>query len=519
MVKVLGLGFGLASDLEGRRIEGLSGAQSITADLWSRLEGLMSGHQRELDESAIIEEMQGAILRRVSWAHVKRGSVRTLTINSLTSEHGVYWSHEVELHIPPGAPLRVLGRNSTTSFLARLFDGYEVKDPDFVARAPFKPWHVQGEHDEKMTRLISWLDDRRRRYPVVLVSDRQGGPCVSPEALAERLAPLALIVHVQGSTHRLSHHDKHQLTCYSGAVRVCWPDYQQRWGGEPDGKDLWLSEHIKNKSPELLIEELYARVAEAYVYMDQTPKLITEARAKLRAQSERALKAKLRAQLDASMKSPRVNSEGGGASEFAREVMAYAEGLEVELEEEKRKRHHLERKCVALEMQFQRAGAGLSPLERVERFEARTFENVAAVVEYVVESECLPHLIVLDSALKSAKKSPYQHPERVQRLLADMNAVAGEWLSALESGETFTFKRAFEAHGHTYKSDVSAVSLGRWRSEYEFVYKGEKRVFGEHFTLGAGNANTCMSVHFVQDKEEGRLVVGHVGKHLKNTLS
>lgn len=44
-------------------------------------------------------------------------------------------------------------------------------------------------------------------------------------------------------------------------------------------------------------------------------------------------------------------------------------------------------------------------------------------------------------------------------------------------------------------------------------------LFEPHVTLGAGGDDTCLSIHFLPDAPMGKLVIGHVGRHLTNTRS
>lgn len=64
---------------------------------------------------------------------------------------------------------------------------------------------------------------------------------------------------------------------------------------------------------------------------------------------------------------------------------------------------------------------------------------------------------------------------------------------------------------------ISDTTRGKLRSLYEFEYQGKKQLFEPHITIGAGNPNSCASIHFIFDQERLKMIVGHVGKHLPNT--
>lgn len=73
--------------------------------------------------------------------------------------------------------------------------------------------------------------------------------------------------------------------------------------------------------------------------------------------------------------------------------------------------------------------------------------------------------------------------------------------------------------GKRVSNFISQTSKGKWGQEYTFTYEGETQLFEWHVTLGAGAADTCASIHFLPDQTKGKLIVGHVGRHLTNTKS
>jgi hypothetical protein len=82
-----------------------------------------------------------------------------------------------------------------------------------------------------------------------------------------------------------------------------------------------------------------------------------------------------------------------------------------------------------------------------------------------------------------------------------------------------SWKQMMEAHGFEWAEHVSQTSRTKWAGDYSFQYRGERRLFEEHVTLGAGQPDTCISVHVLRDDDEGKLVIGHVGRHLTNMSS
>ena len=74
-------------------------------------------------------------------------------------------------------------------------------------------------------------------------------------------------------------------------------------------------------------------------------------------------------------------------------------------------------------------------------------------------------------------------------------------------------------HGWGKRSSMHILrdDLGKFGRHYEFEYQGEKQLFEPHITIGAGDPNSCASIHFIFDQQREKIIVGHVGKHLPNT--
>ena len=64
---------------------------------------------------------------------------------------------------------------------------------------------------------------------------------------------------------------------------------------------------------------------------------------------------------------------------------------------------------------------------------------------------------------------------------------------------------------------ISDTTRGKYGNRYKFEYNGEKQIFEPHITIGAGDPNSCASIHFILDGVKKMVVVGYVGRHLPNT--
>jgi len=147
---------------------------------------------------------------------------------------------------------------------------------------------------------------------------------------------------------------------------------------------------------------------------------------------------------------------------------------------------------------------------------SREPSSVTDAVEFACQ-DC-KRLLFLDSCRSSAEASPFKRPAEVYEALATMDKVAAVWTKNQGHGDLR--QMLIDAGlGKRVSNFVSQTSKGKWGDEYTFTYDGEPRLFEWHITLGAGSADTCASIHFLPDNEKGKLVVAHVGRHLKNTKS
>jgi hypothetical protein len=123
----------------------------------------------------------------------------------------------------------------------------------------------------------------------------------------------------------------------------------------------------------------------------------------------------------------------------------------------------------------------------------------------------------LPSAESSAEDSPYQNPDRVYEVLQALYEVTTEWRR--RNGRLRkSFKKAMKDRGFEVHR-VSPTSKGTWPDEYHFLYRGKRIPFEDHVTLGAGSPETCLSVHWHRHNKARLVVIGHCGRHLRNTMS
>lgn len=151
----------------------------------------------------------------------------------------------------------------------------------------------------------------------------------------------------------------------------------------------------------------------------------------------------------------------------------------------------------------------------VDQTEAPVFSTVSRVVMWAKDAFSQT-LVFLPSAIKGAANSPFRNTGKLVQLFKALHQVATDM--RMDGGRVADgMHSALAKKGFTYKPWISQTAAGKFVDDYAFMYRGRRVLFGEHVTLGAGPANTCMSVHFLIEAETHRIVIGWCGRHGTNT--
>jgi len=153
--------------------------------------------------------------------------------------------------------------------------------------------------------------------------------------------------------------------------------------------------------------------------------------------------------------------------------------------------------------------------------DAEAGPHFETILDAVMEAERLfgaasdAPLLFLDSVYESAANSPYKRPGEVFRLLTALAESAQEWRGANGNlGRSFAGLLGERGFGEKIISQTTEAKFG---GDYTFPYGGRPVLFEHHWTLGSRSANTCLSVHWHRDTDAKRIVIGHCGRHLRNT--
>ena len=362
-------------------------------------------------------------------------------------------------------------------------------------RATVYPLALDGIDD-----FVALLTSPLRRLPVVLTTPfANGAPGeVDAQALASKLAGVAIVAQADGTPATRALSDRlHRLGCFDGAVRIYWPGLQLH-------DDVRRHPLIFGSRIATMGAFNAARSIERSIFSVAAFRFIPDPRIDaIVAASEAARRVE---------RAAAARADGDTTWEaYALEMAEEVDGLKSEVADLKSENANLRDNQRVLFSFSDDEPAG-EPIDEVTRDPA----SVAEAVDFAKAD--FPNLLFLDSSFEAAKKSPFIRPSEIYEALAIMDEVAGVW-SGNEGGGDLRQMLVDGGLGRRVSSFISQTSKGKWRDDYTFTYLGERQVFAAHVTLGAGAADTCASIHFLPDAAAGKLVVGHVGRHLTNTRS
>lgn len=357
--------------------------------------------------------------------------------------------------------------------------------------------------DEDIDQFIGLLQAEQRRLPVALLTPFANGEPNELDArtLADHLAGVAIVAEaLTPDTTRALSERLGKLGCYDGGVRVYWPGFDS--SDDLRRHPLMLGMRISFVGPDRaarIIERSIFSVAAFRFTPDPRISKITAA-AEALARSERAHE---------------VVEQGD--TTWEQYALEMSEQLDIALAEVETLRKENENLKANQSVLFSfSASPDEDEDEAVGDQSLREPASVAQAVDFA-RSDCL-NLHFLDTCGSSAENSPFKRPGEIYEALLIMDKVAAVWAKNPGGGDLRQMLKD-AGLGKRVSKFISQTTKSKWGSEYTFVYRGEPQLFEWHVTLGSGAADTCASIHFFPDQKIEKLVVGHVGRHLKNTKS
>jgi hypothetical protein len=418
--------------------------------------------------------------------------------------------------------------------------GYQVGTPRIVRQllanmdCSLSGWKLPTEaYPVSLGQVDSFVNEvllhPKRTLPVVVVSvdPYTDKPVVDPAKWASTLAGVAEVAVMVNKwvSFRLTDILGKPLSCYSGAVRIYWPGLTM--DAPPSAHRLWLPDTLKYRAETEPVERgLFGLLCAIAVTQHVESPILTAARAAVEAsrdaqrvqamsdvQSHLVEKAELEKWINEAWAEIAALKQKLGFAQ--QELESTRNDLSAALREADQLRENIAYIGAAGSRAARSGDVAPAPEQEPTDFASVLEAYDAAVAKFGGSDSAL---VFLDSARESAADSPYKHPEQVYAVLSELNKIARRWRDNNGSlGQRW--EDALAPTGFAYAPKISQTAAGKFRSEYEFFYDGEKRLFEEHITKGAKNKNSCFSVHMYRDERRLKLVIGHCGNHLSNTTT
>lgn len=122
-------------------------------------------------------------------------------------------------------------------------------------------------------------------------------------------------------------------------------------------------------------------------------------------------------------------------------------------------------------------------------------------------------IVVLPEALEGAGNCKFRKDGALERYLQNLVRFAKAALDPANSRKPVKFL-AHQAGLTHFAEGVGMTALRKYPEDYTAEYKGMDVIFPMHVTIGAGHhEEDCMSIHFLLDREVGKLILARFGRH------
>lgn len=400
----------------------------------------------------------------------------------------------------------------------RLIDDILAAVPCFIGKQQIPKSPIDLSAPDVAGFVENTLFSTERPLPVIVISPDvwTGRLEVGTASLQKTLLGFAQVAALRDkwAAFKLTDCLGKELSCYNGAVRLYWPGLEAN--SNPFDHPLYFADSIRwqaeNNHP--LDSHLFRLLVGISAFRFSEAPIVRSARSAVEKLKHQHIQQVL------------AQAKAGGTE--LQEIETELARAWDEIDQLKRERDQAKEQVSELNanLETQKAAWGTvqqasarsqSPLAATSpKSENQSFDSVADVAAWA-KNEFAETLFFLDSAIDSAVDSPYQHPDRVSQLFQALNELVCRWKSEGKLGETWV--SALKQRGFDYKDQISKTSLGMYADDYKFIYQGKKRLIENHVTIGAKQADSCLSVHWFRDDKNKVLVIGSCGRHGTNTSS
>jgi hypothetical protein len=141
------------------------------------------------------------------------------------------------------------------------------------------------------------------------------------------------------------------------------------------------------------------------------------------------------------------------------------------------------------------------------------------LVEVVRRAGSLPHLVVLDTAVASARRWQFDRTGDVWAAFLKLERIAADWASGTLRG---SFTDAARGAGLDWAGGIGDTAAQKYAADYLREFEGRQIMLGPHLRMSGGRQILRIYCHLDQvpgapgGAPRRRLIVGHVGEHLRD---
>jgi transcriptional regulator NrdR family protein len=138
----------------------------------------------------------------------------------------------------------------------------------------------------------------------------------------------------------------------------------------------------------------------------------------------------------------------------------------------------------------------------------------------IAEERWTNDLVLLDSARKSVEESPYGRPDKLLQALELLARCARERRQTHAAGGRLGNLEAWFAARKDDQPDLRYVpheheqTMNHYANARTFTGADGPLTMEQHLAIGRGDPQSLLRIYFSFDDENGRAVVGHIGRHL-----
>jgi hypothetical protein len=364
--------------------------------------------------------------------------------------------------------------------------------------------------EDELSQLISLLEHKQRSRPVVIFSSWEGIDAQrDAQGAAQRLAGLAHVyVLTDQQSWLLTERLGREFSVWKGAIRTYNPGFNplvDEVVQHPPATREWINARFGN------LDRFYAVLVNSIAMRTVRDASLEEVLPPFRAVKQAILQnqiLKLSSTSDKKTKREQLLEENNAL--LKQQIQEKTEEFNladsvVKLAEAERDQYRAQLSALRgkIESLEQRIGESALHIEHPDSFDS---------LDEWANKHLAGRLILLNRAVRAARKSPFNEPILVYKCL---ERLAREYVDARRGGEAV--HGLFDDLGVHLERTGDPARLSQWREEY-FVPHRTKREFLEwHLKRGSdkNEANT-LRIYFFYDEDDEQVIVGHLPGHLTN---